>query len=136
MTLSPIMSDSVIADIRAFNRFYTAQIGLLNERVARSRFSLAEGRVLYELAKQGHGTGAELAASLGIDPAYLSRMLRKFVADDLVAHSPNLSDRRSNQIALTRDGDAAVEELEALNDDAIELLLAQVGPEARRRLVD
>src|SRR3569623_3006660 len=107
MTMSSIMSDSVIADIRAFNRFYTAQIGLLNELVARSRCSLAEGRVLYELAKQGHVTGAELAASLSIDPAYLSRMLRKLVADDLVAHSPNLSDRHTNQIAQTSDRAAA-----------------------------
>ncbi|OJX15626.1 MAG: hypothetical protein BGO82_12670 [Devosia sp. 67-54] len=133
--MSPIMSDSVIADIRAFNRFYTRQIGLLNEHVAQSRFSLAEGRVLYELSKRGHAMGSELAQSLGIDPAYLSRMLRKFVAADLVVLTPSLSDRRSSEIALTREGDAAVEELEALNDDAIESVLQAVPAADRATLV-
>ena len=130
------MSDSTIADIRAFNRFYTRQIGLLNEHVAKSRFSLAEGRVLYELAKRGHATGTELAQSLGLDPAYLSRMLRKFVAADLIVHTPSLSDRRSSEIALTREGDAAVEELENLNDDAIEAVLENIAPADRASLTD
>ena len=129
------MSDTVIAAVRAFNRFYTRQIGLLNEHVAQSEFSLAEGRVLYELAKQGHVSGAELAQSLSLDPAYLSRMLRKFVAADLIVHTPSLSDRRSTQIALTPEGDAAVAELEDLNDDAIEAVLQDVAPDDRQKLV-
>jgi DNA-binding MarR family transcriptional regulator/GNAT superfamily N-acetyltransferase len=128
------MSDDTIADIRAFNRFYTRQIGLLSEHIAKSRFSLAEGRVLYELAKRGHAMGVELSQSLGLDPAYLSRMLRKFVAADLVVHTPSLSDRRASEIALTREGDAAVEELEQLNDDAIETVLENIGPADRLAL--
>jgi DNA-binding MarR family transcriptional regulator/GNAT superfamily N-acetyltransferase len=129
------MSDSVIAEIRAFNRFYTRQIGLLNEHVAKSRFSLAEGRVLYDISRHGHTTGAELAEALSLDPAYLSRLLRKLVDAGLTAYSPNLSDRRSNTIALTCEGDAAVVELEALNDAAIEALLEGVDPSTRGRLV-
>lgn len=129
------MSDSVIAEIRAFNRFYTRQIGLLNEHVAKSRFSLAEGRVLYDISRHGRTTGAELAEALYLDPAYLSRLLRKLVDSGLTAYSPNLSDRRSNTIALTREGDAAVVELEALNDAAIEALLEGVDPSTRGRLV-
>jgi DNA-binding MarR family transcriptional regulator/GNAT superfamily N-acetyltransferase len=128
------MSDSTIADVRAFNRFYTRQIGLLNEHVARSRFSLGEGRVLYELAKRGRATSAELAQSLGMDPAYLSRMLRTFVAADLVVLTPSPSDRRANEIALTAEGDAAVDELERLNDEAIEAVLETVPPEDRAAL--
>lgn len=129
------MSDGTIAEIRAFNRFYTRQIGLLNEHIAQSRFSLAEGRVLYELAKRGHASGAELAQSLGMDPAYLSRMLRRFVAADLIVHTPSLSDRRASEIALTREGDAAVDELEDLNDDAIDAVLQPVAAADREALV-
>ena len=129
------MSDDTIAGIRAFNRFYTRQIGLLNEHVARSRFSLAEGRVLYEIAKRGHTTGAELAASLSLDPAYLSRILQKLLGQDLVLLSPSPNDRRSNQIMLSSDGDAAVAELEDLNDDAIEAVLENVAPADRQALV-
>jgi len=90
---------------------------------------------LYELAKRGHVTGAELSHALGIDPAYLSRMLRKFVAAELIAHTPSLSDRRASEIALTRDGDAAVGELEDLNDDAIDTVLENVAPADRDALV-
>ncbi len=129
------MSDNVIADVRAFNRFYTRQIGLLNEHVAHSEFSLAEGRVLYELAKRGHAPGHELAQSLNMDAAYLSRVLRKFVAADLIVHTPSVSDRRSTEIALTREGDAAVQNLEDLNDAAIEAVLRDVSADDRRKLV-
>lgn len=129
------MGDNVITAVRAFNRFYTRQIGLLNEHIAKSEFSLAEGRVLYELAKRGHAAATELASSLDIDPAYLSRMLRKFVSADLVAVTPGVTDRRQNQILLTREGDAAVEDLEALNDEAIEAVLGKVSAADRETLV-
>jgi DNA-binding MarR family transcriptional regulator/GNAT superfamily N-acetyltransferase len=129
------MSDEYIAAVRAFNRFYTGQIGLLNEHVAKSRYSLAEGRVLYELSKRGRSTGVDIAQSLGMDPAYLSRLLRKFVAAGLVVHLPSVTDRRSNETVLTRDGDAAVAELEDLNDEAIDAMLEQVSPAGREALV-
>ena len=129
------MSDSVIDEIRAFNRFYSRQIGLLNEQIAQSRFSLAEGRVLNHISRCGHTTGTKLSEALDLDPAYLSRLLRKLVEAGLTAYSPNLSDRRSNAIALTRDGDAAVVELEALTDATIEAVLDGVDPPTRGRLV-
>jgi len=129
------MSDSTIADIRAFTRFYTRQIGLLNEYVAQSRFGLAEGRVLYEIGQRGHTTGAELAVALQLDPAYLSRILQKFIGLELILLSPHPSDRRSNQIVLSRDGDAAVGDLDDLNDAAVLSILEPLAPEARTALV-
>jgi DNA-binding MarR family transcriptional regulator/GNAT superfamily N-acetyltransferase len=133
--MSPIMGD-IISSVRAFNRFYTRQIGLLDEHIAKSRFSLGEGRVLYEIGKSGPTTATALAQSLRLDPAYLSRILQKFIAQELIELSPNPADRRSNTIELSAEGDRAVEELEGLNDRAIESAIEHVAPADRPALVD
>jgi DNA-binding MarR family transcriptional regulator/GNAT superfamily N-acetyltransferase len=120
------MDDSVISDVRAFNRFYTRQLGLLNEHIAASDFSLAEGRVLYEIAQRGYTTGRELAAALKVDPAYVSRILMKLLGEGLAASSPRIGDKRSTTIALTKDGDEAVEKLHELNSRAVAAVLASI----------
>lgn len=124
-----------IADVRAFSRFYTRQIGLLEEHFNKSHFSLPEGRVLYEIAAQGHTTLAEIARALGMDPGYASRLLRKLVDDGVIALSPNPRDRRSNSIALTREGDLAFASLDAVSNGAVGELLRPLDETQRKALV-
>lgn len=57
-----------IEAIRAFNRFYTKQIGILRDGLLYSPFSLAETRVLYELAHRNNLTAKELCRDLDLDP--------------------------------------------------------------------
>lgn len=124
-----------IARIRAFNRFYTRQIGLLEEQFNDSPLSLAEARVLYEIDARGHTTSGELMRSLGIDRGYLSRMLRKFSDAGLTALSPNLADRRSNHLALTDDGDVIVARLNEKSSGAVAELIHPLDESARGALV-
>ena len=67
-----------IEAIRSFNRFYTKQIGILREGLLSSSFSLTQVRVLYEIAHRKRCTASELCQELGLDPGYLSRLLRGF----------------------------------------------------------
>src|ERR1700678_2912266 len=69
---------STVDQIRSFNRFYTREIGLLAEHLPQSDFSLAEARVLYELAQSGEQTAADIIRSLGMDKAHVSRIVGRF----------------------------------------------------------
>lgn len=133
--MSSIMDDSQIAEIRRFNRAFARWLGLFDEHYSKTAYSPAESRLFYELVAAGHTNGADLARSMGVDPAYLSRMLQKFVADGLVAVSPSVSDRRRNQLALTADGDKAAAKVEAAADRAIADLVAPLSETERHELV-
>src|SRR3954469_20341056 len=92
---------SEIEAIRSFNRFYTRQIGVLREGLLGSSFSLTQVRVLYEIAHRTHCTAADLCQELGLDPGYLSRLLRGFVSRKLVAKTSSAKDGRQSLLRLT-----------------------------------
>jgi DNA-binding MarR family transcriptional regulator/predicted N-acetyltransferase YhbS len=124
-----------VAEVRAFNRFYTRLIGLLDEGHLATRFSLAQGRVLYEIAQRGRPIAADLTGALGIDPGYLSRMVQALQADGLVAKRPSTDDKRRQHLELTAAGRRAVAELERRTDAAIAGVLERVPPGAEDELV-
>jgi DNA-binding MarR family transcriptional regulator/GNAT superfamily N-acetyltransferase len=112
-----------IAGMRQFNRFYTRQIGLLRQGLLETPYSLSEARVLYEIA-QRETTAAALAHSLGLDPAFMSRLLRRLVSRGLVARTPSTTDRREAILALTVAGHA---EFEMLDRRSQQHTAAQLG---------
>jgi hypothetical protein len=88
-----------IEAIRRFNRFYTRHIGLLEEGLLKSPFSLAEARVIYELAHHETNTATELGHELGLDAGYLSRILR---AGSPIADRSRPGGVRDHQCPLAR----------------------------------
>jgi len=126
--------DRHIAGVRAFNRFYTRQMGLLGDGYLKSAFSLAEARVLYELAHRDRPTASELARDLGLDAGYLSRILRRFVQRGLLRKSPSRTDRRQQHLALTRKGRRAFAGLDRASREEVGAALGPLDAAARRRL--
>jgi DNA-binding MarR family transcriptional regulator/N-acetylglutamate synthase-like GNAT family acetyltransferase len=134
MSFTP--TDKHVDAVRCFNRFYTRTLGLLDEHLLRSEFSLAEARVLYELANRDHLTAAAIAADLGIDPGYLSRILRKFRALGFLGRRTSPADGRQSLLQLTRRGRKAFAPLDRRSHDAVAALLAPLSPTEQRRLLD
>src|SRR5689334_7443005 len=93
-----------IEAVRHFNRFYTRQIGVLQEGWLKSPFSLTEVRVLYELAHQDDLTATELGRELGLDASYLSRILSGFEKRGLIERTPSATDGRQTHLRLTKPG--------------------------------
>ena len=97
-------SDAQVSAVRAFNRFYTRKLGVLDQQLLKSPFSLSEARVLYELAHRGNLAAKEIGIELGLDPGYLSRIVQKFDEDGLITRKPLAADRRQYQLSLTAKG--------------------------------
>jgi DNA-binding MarR family transcriptional regulator/GNAT superfamily N-acetyltransferase len=124
-----------VAAVRRFSRFYTRQLGLLREGLNDTRFSLTEGRVLYELAHRDPTTATALAAELDLDPGYLSRILRRFGEDGLVAKKRAPDDGRQSLIAITAKGRKAFAPLNKGSRDQVAALLERLAPAEQERIV-
>src|ERR1700686_3726058 len=96
--------DQRIAAVRGFNRFYTRQIGVLRKTFLDSPYSLAEARVLYEIASSIAPTASAIGLALDLDAGYLSRVLRTFEKRGLIQRRVSASDARQSHLALSSRG--------------------------------
>ena len=142
---------ALVAQFRGFNRFYTRTIGLLEETLTRSAFTLTEARVLFEighrnspLAARASGelgfladtfhldegpAASEIATDLRLDPAYLTRILKKLAAAGLTEARADAADRRRRILSLTKAGEAALAGLQAAADRDIADLVGTLPDE-------
>ncbi|MBY5339740.1 MarR family transcriptional regulator [Rhizobium leguminosarum bv. viciae] len=106
------MSDiALIETARDFNRFYTNFLGLLNKAYLDTPFTLTDARILFEVGSHDGVSAAALVRDLQLDPAYLSRILKRFRAEGLIETSPDPADLRSQVIIVTDQGRETFEEL-------------------------
>ncbi|MFY1692022.1 bifunctional helix-turn-helix transcriptional regulator/GNAT family N-acetyltransferase [Plantactinospora sp. WMMB782] len=126
---------SQVGAVRDFNRFYTRIVGALDEGLVRTRFSLTDARVIYELAQRPATEVPQLRRELALDPGYLSRILSRFAADGLVERSQSPTDARRQVVTLTEPGRAAYALLNERTETEIGSLLARLSDTDRDRLV-
>ncbi|HEX4765540.1 MAG TPA: bifunctional helix-turn-helix transcriptional regulator/GNAT family N-acetyltransferase [Lichenihabitans sp.] len=129
------MSAGATDEVRSFNRFYTREIGLLNAHLPASRLSLAEARVLYEIAHGEGMTAAEIGRRLAMDKAHLSRIVARFRARGLVESRASPDHGRRLALSLTDAGGAAFAALDLGTRTQIDAILQPLDEARRRRLV-
>jgi DNA-binding MarR family transcriptional regulator/GNAT superfamily N-acetyltransferase len=120
--------------VRHFNRFYTRQIGAL-QGFLDSAFTLAEGRVLYEVARREQPTATDVGKELGLDAGYMSRMLRRLEHRGLIRRTRSDADGRRAHLSLTRSGQAAFSRLNQNTNDDVAARLRALSATSRRRLI-
>ena len=127
--------DHQVAAVRRFSRFYTRRIGVLGETMLKSPFSLTEARVLYELANRETATATLLCDELGLDAGYVSRILVRFVLEDLIRKKPSTVDARQSLISMTAKGRKAFAPLEQKSQTDVLALLEPLTPAQRQEMV-
>ncbi len=128
--------DQRVELVRRFNRFYSQQIGALDEGHLRSPYSLVETRVLYELAHREIATASELGRDLGLDPGYLSRILRNFENSGLLAKTPSKTDGRQSHLRLTEKGKETFAPLNERAHSEISAMIGKLSASEQQRLIE
>ena len=133
--MSDMESATQVQAVRTFNRFYTKQIGALQQGWLGSPYSLAETRVLYEIAHHEQPTATDVGRELGIDAGYLSRMLRRLERDGLVRRTRSEADGRSAHLSLTSKGRTIFGRLDQQTQEDVAARLGTLSIGDQRRLL-
>ena len=126
--------DDQISMVRAFNRFYTGRLGVLDHQILQSSLSLSEARVLYELANRENPSAKAIGSELGLDPGYLSRIVQKIEADGLISRKPEPADRRRYRLTLTARGRQTYSKLDRGSQEQVGGMLSLLSEGDRQRL--
>jgi DNA-binding MarR family transcriptional regulator/GNAT superfamily N-acetyltransferase len=131
---SPAMEEKINA-IRSFNRFYTRQIGILQEGILQTPFPLTEARILFELARHNSLTPTKLRHELGLDAGYLSRTIAHLEQQHLVARVRSDKDGRQVFLHLTPQGEEAFAVLNRRSSDDVAAMLKNLPEENQQSLL-
>jgi DNA-binding MarR family transcriptional regulator/GNAT superfamily N-acetyltransferase len=124
-----------VSEVREFNRFYTRVIGVLDEGLLDTPYTLTEARVIFELAQRRETGVATLRRTLGLDAGYLSRILSRFESDGLVVRSRSTTDARRQLVTLTEAGQQTYKMLDDRSTRQVEAMLGGLASEQQQRVL-
>ena len=126
----------IITEIRGFNRFYTSILGLLEQHILNSGYSLTEARVLFEISKTKHCTANKLCSELDIDRSYMSRIIKKFEEKGLITRQTSNLDSRNMEIQLTESGNETFYKLNERSNEQIDHLINKLNDQESEELIN
>ncbi|MBF4516811.1 bifunctional helix-turn-helix transcriptional regulator/GNAT family N-acetyltransferase [Flavobacterium sp. ANB] len=111
--------ENTTSEIRSFNRFYTSHLDILTQHYLDSDYSLTEVRIIYEISHHKIITAQKITEILNLDKGYLSRILKRFLKENLIAKVSSNEDKRAFNIALTDLGNELFKSLNNKVDEQI-----------------
>jgi DNA-binding MarR family transcriptional regulator len=130
-----MIDKQVIKEIRSFNRYYTKLLGLLNNHLLESKYSLVEARVLYEIHAGVQIAASQIALELGIDKGQLSKIIKQLENYGTIARHPSKADGRVTLISLTTKGQKIYAELDTASNLQIGSLISGIKEDERHQLI-
>ncbi|MCR6850249.1 MarR family winged helix-turn-helix transcriptional regulator [Bacillus sp. IBL03825] len=116
------MDKKITYDIRQFNRFYTKVLGLFNNQILDTDYSLTETRILFEISERTECIANNLVQELNIDRSYMSRISRRFEKEGLIEKRNSIKDSRKNFLFLTKKGEELLDIIHIQSDEQINQL--------------
>jgi DNA-binding MarR family transcriptional regulator len=129
------MKKELIHTIRDFNRFYTAVLGIVNNHILESNYSLTEARIIYEVGSQEGVTARAIKEKLQLDEGYLSRMVAQFVKQGIMVKKQSREDKRIFALDLTAKGKQIAADINRQSDKQVEQLVKHLDTREREQLV-
>lgn len=126
---------AVIEAIRAFNRYYTNIIGVVDRHILDSPFSLTEVRVLLEIYHHDGCNPRKIREILQVNEGYLSRTIGKLAEQGLVDKRRSESDARMFALSLTDRGRRTFLSLNRKAGAAIDALIGSLTEQEVSELV-
>jgi len=122
----------IVDEIRSFNRYYTKLLGLLNNHLLNSKYSLTEARILYEIHAHEKITATQIVSELGIDKGQLSKVMRHLEKYGLITRKASETDGRVILISLSPLGKKVYNELDAASNQQINDMISVI-PEGNQK---
>lgn len=130
------MNNNHVAEMRAFNRFYTALVGVLNRKFLNGKMSLPETRVLYAIHTMDGITANDIVPLLHIDKSYLSKILIRFEKKKYLIKKVSHQDGRAYQLHLTASGRKEFAVYDGKSDEFVRQMLTQLPEKDCDELVE
>src|SRR5579872_4492670 len=127
------MEMPLVEQVRSFNRTMTERVGVLTDHFLGRNHPLGEARLLWEIGEQGVEV-RELRRRLGLDSAYVSRLLRSLEGQGLIVVGTSSTDGRVRMVQLTEAGLRERAELDHRADAFARSLLEPLSESQRGKL--
>lgn len=135
--VSPEAGDTALRLGAFFRYFFAFDRGSHLRAMEESGLSLAQCKALFVLAGSAHSeglSGKELAESIGLSGAAVSRAVDGLVEGGQVTRVEDPTDRRVRLIAITKKGRQAVDRIVAARMEGMRAFSAELSAEERRAL--
>lgn len=128
------MKDSLVISMQEFNKFYTTILGVINNHILESEYSLTEAQIIVELTAATDLTASGIKEVLNIDEGYMSRIIAKLLKNGIIKKVQSRHDKRSYVLQLTSKGKLASDMINDQSNQQIDKLVQHLGNPEKEEL--